>query len=540
MGIDRRFWLFWIAATGLLLLFAGSYGVVETSDARYAEIAREMYRSGDWIHPQLLQIHHYHKPPMAYWLAAAGYALFGVNPFGARFFLEISVSVQLLLAYLSALRLGLGRGGALLASIVYFSFPLVLASSRDLTTDSFLCTFALSAIYAWIRYRQEGKARWYFAYTLALALGFLTKGPVVFVAPVLFALFWRPAHSAPAASPALRALAWVLFVAVGGWWYLDLIAENGAFWDYFVKRQTVERFAKNVFHRHEPFWYYWVLTPLVGLPWLALLPWMARRIGLQRGTETLERTLALATFTGIFFFSLSSSKRIFYILPLFPLFAFWIASLLGRADGESLRRIERAVRLYAWGWIVLWLILPFVPIHGVRLPAASAILAGIGGLVLLGLGRMIGSLRLRAALEAALASAVLLEGASLAMAKAPQLFPIADPVAAWLHSHDLDTRTVVVYDRRLPSLSFALKRPIVSLYDGDRSLRRETGFEPDEGWRQNLYDLTRASEQQRLRARLKHEPSVLILYRKRVHERNRWLETLYPHRQRLGKWTIYY
>src|SRR5687768_3582551 len=39
-----------------LFIFLGSWGVIETSEARYAEIAREMFQSGDFVHPQLLNI----------------------------------------------------------------------------------------------------------------------------------------------------------------------------------------------------------------------------------------------------------------------------------------------------------------------------------------------------------------------------------------------------------------------------------------------------------------------------------------------------
>ena len=55
-----------------LLINVGSYGVVETSDARYAEIGREMFTSGDYIHPNLLDVHHYHKPPITYQLITSG------------------------------------------------------------------------------------------------------------------------------------------------------------------------------------------------------------------------------------------------------------------------------------------------------------------------------------------------------------------------------------------------------------------------------------------------------------------------------------
>ena len=66
------------------LVTAGALGLLEPTETRYGEIAREMLASGDWLAPRLDGIHHFHKPPLAYWSAAGGMALFGVDAFGAR------------------------------------------------------------------------------------------------------------------------------------------------------------------------------------------------------------------------------------------------------------------------------------------------------------------------------------------------------------------------------------------------------------------------------------------------------------------------
>ncbi|NND32090.1 MAG: polymyxin resistance protein ArnT, partial [Saprospiraceae bacterium] len=68
----------------------GSWGVIDSSEGRYAEISRKMVESGDYIHPTYLGIEHYHKPPMTYWITAVSYSIFGPTPFAARFFLQIA------------------------------------------------------------------------------------------------------------------------------------------------------------------------------------------------------------------------------------------------------------------------------------------------------------------------------------------------------------------------------------------------------------------------------------------------------------------
>jgi len=540
-NIDAKLTLFLLFAGVVLLLTAGSFGVVETSDARYAEIGREMFRSGDWLHPLLLDIHHYHKPPITYQITALGYGLFGVTPFGARFFLQISVLLQVLLVYLIAKELKLGERVARWAALIYFSFPLVLASSRNLTTDSFLTTFVLAAIYSWIRFRREGQAAWLYAMSVLLGLGFLTKGPVVLIAPVLFALLWRPDLPKPKLSRRQKLLAFTLFVVISASWFLYLAWENPAFWNYFIERQTVERFSSNVFHRREPFWYYWVLTPLIGLPWLALLPWLLFRSGKAWRQDPLMRSLLLVTFIAILFFSLSTSKRIFYILPLFGFFALMTAMAIDALPKPNARRLLWMVTGYALLLTALLLLAPWLPLKRVTIPtevALYALMAAFAIALIFRLRRL--SPKSRAVLLGVVASTLLLLSATATLSRSPLSFKIADPVAGWIRSHHFENRTILAYDKRLPSLAFALDRPIVSLYDGDRSLNRETQFEQDERWKKRLYNLKDSEDRLRLRRLMEHSPYLLILYRKKLPSKREWLRKNTPHEEKMGKWTIYY
>tara|TARA_R110002050_G_scaffold300803_1_gene472971 strand:- start:12840 stop:13265 length:426 start_codon:yes stop_codon:yes gene_type:complete len=120
-----------------LFLNVGSYGVIETSDARYAEISREMFESGEFIHPTLLGIKHYHKPPLTYYVTALSYSIFGVNSFAARFFIQLAILIQILFVYRLAKLLFNDKQTALWSSLIYISLPIVLISSRNLTTDPY-------------------------------------------------------------------------------------------------------------------------------------------------------------------------------------------------------------------------------------------------------------------------------------------------------------------------------------------------------------------------------------------------------------------
>ena len=545
MTLEKNGWrlsLFLIIIAILLFFTSGIFGVIETSDARYSEIAREMFLSGDWLHPLLLNIHHYHKPPLTYQITALGYTFFGINPFGARFFLQISLLIQITLIYLIAKELKLKESIALYSALIYFSFPLVLASSSNLTTDSFLNTFVLASIYSWIRFRQRGEIYWFYIMNIFLGLGFLTKGPVVLIIPTLFYIFWREKLPKVELSKIDKILPIVIFISISISWFIYLALDKPIFWSYFIKHQTIERFGSNVFHRNEPFWYYWVLTPLVGAPWLLLLPWLLWRKDRQwwRPNRSTIYSLISISFITTLFFSLSSSKRIFYILPLFGLLAILVAILIDNLSKSDAKYLLKIVTIYTISLIILFIILPFIPIKNITIPFEVTICSIVAGLSVIALFRFKLSYKSRAILIVAIASTLVLLSARITLSLSPLSFKIATPIANWIDTHHLKDRKILVYDKRLPSLAFALNKPIVSLYDGNHYLDRETQFEKNKEWKRWLYNLKCSNDSIRLKHLLNNSKYILVLYKKRLPKQREWLIKNTPNIKRIGKWTIYY
>ena len=87
----HQLWLILIAIGFALVYNIWSWGVIESSEARYAEMAWEMMRSGNFLHPSFLNIDHYHKPPMTYWITVASFKIFGTTPFAARILVQLAV-----------------------------------------------------------------------------------------------------------------------------------------------------------------------------------------------------------------------------------------------------------------------------------------------------------------------------------------------------------------------------------------------------------------------------------------------------------------
>jgi len=185
-----------ITAAFIRLTTLGAYPLTDNTEARYAEVAREMLSSGDWVSPHLHSTKFWAKPPLSIWMTAGSMALFGKKEFAARF---PHLLMSLLAAGLTFLMAAKQRGNdyALAATAVLATSILFFISSGAVMTDSaFVFATTLSMISFWLAVNGKGKvsAIWGYLFFIALAIGLLAKGPV---GPVLTFLpiglwaFWK-------------------------------------------------------------------------------------------------------------------------------------------------------------------------------------------------------------------------------------------------------------------------------------------------------------------------------------------------------------
>lgn len=263
-----KFYLFLGITFIIINLGLGSWGLTESSEARYAEISREMVLSGDYVHPRLLEIQHFHKPPLTYYITSLGYQIFGINEFGARFFLQVCLLLQLILIYKIAELLFKNEKVAFYSAVIYLSFPLVLIATRNLTTDAYLVALILASIYSWLVYKKKEKLLALYACYFFMGLGFLNKGPVIILPVLVFTIPWKIIFKEKWRLTIHHVLGFALFALVSASWFIVIIREMPELWNYFFQKHTVDRaISAEKFHRDQPFWYFFALAPAVGLPW---------------------------------------------------------------------------------------------------------------------------------------------------------------------------------------------------------------------------------------------------------------------------------
>src|SRR5258708_6001358 len=111
-----------LGAMVIWFLPLGSYRLFNPDEGRYAEIAREMAASGDWVTPRLDALRYFEKPPLQYWATAAAYQAFGESEWSARLWAALTGFLGLLLTGWIGSRL-YGAAAGTLAALVDAARP---------------------------------------------------------------------------------------------------------------------------------------------------------------------------------------------------------------------------------------------------------------------------------------------------------------------------------------------------------------------------------------------------------------------------------
>ncbi|GAB3237578.1 glycosyltransferase family 39 protein [Hymenobacter seoulensis] len=505
-----------------------------------------MLANQDWLHPRLLGIQHFHKPPLTYWLTAAGLGLFGANTVGVRILPVLALLLQAGLMYgLGLLLFKQDRARALAAAVIYGTLPVVLISALNVTTDVYLATLELAAAYGILRYYHGGGARWLYLFWVGLGLAFLTKGPVGFVLPLMVVISHYFKQGQPKRPFTVHhGLGFGLFLLVGLSWYLYLIAENPAFVRYFLYEHTVERFANAAtFNRAKPWWFYIVLAPATSLQWAVALVMRAVRTPWNSVSREWRNVLIFWVLVPLLFFSLSKSKLLLYVLPIFPGVVLLTVYYLGRCTEAALHRwYVGIVAFYGFllGALCLLPILTTVVDLGFEVKPFTAIWPAAGVITLVLVLTLWNQVRIapRLLVATTLFTVFLLLSAKPIMQQNELAFNGSRPLAEFIREKKLATRQVVVYDQLLPSLAFELGQLPIFLNDGNHNLNRETQFEPGTSWHRYLLYLQQPEQEPALNALLNQRPVLLV--KGELKPERLWMLRHFSQHQTLGKWTVWW
>ena len=342
-----------VLAGVLFSINLGGYDVWPPDEPRFAEVAREMLLTGDWLAPHVNGQPYTEKPPLLFWgMALASLPGGKVTPFTTRVPSVLSALLVVGLTWLTARRM-FGRRIAFWSALALMTGLRFWWQSRTGQIDMLLTACMAVAMYHLWQW-DEDRRKWRLPVIwLAVAAGLLAKGPPALVFPMLWVLVFYWGNRS-----ARKQLHWIIgcLAAMGivCLWFIPArmaiagqasnALDEGVGGNLF--RNTIGRLFLGVSHLEMP-WYYLINLPLDLFPWSLFLPWTIWWLWKNRGASKMHWFLWCWTVPAFLFFSASLGKRQIYLLPMYPALAIIIAaSVIELAD--SARAAWRRRTGYVW------------------------------------------------------------------------------------------------------------------------------------------------------------------------------------------------
>jgi len=331
----RRAWVYAgivVFTTLLLLPFLGSVNLFDSNETKYAESAREMIVTGDYLSVQLDYEPYHETPPLFFWLQVLSMKLFGVNEFAARFPNLICGILSMVMLYYLGRHIYSHRFG-LLWILSYGSAIIPFFFFKSGIIDPWFNLFIFMGIARFIFYLDPLRVKSRIANlcfsALFFGLAILTKGPVaLLIFLICLTLFLLQKRKAVPFS-ALHALIFTLIVSMlGGSWYIfQAIRGNATILSDFISHQLMLFSSGN--SAHDGFFAYHVVVLLLGVFPASILA--LRSITKKSENTELQRLfrhwMYLLLGVVIVLFSLIHTKLLHYTsLAYFPLtfLAAWV------------------------------------------------------------------------------------------------------------------------------------------------------------------------------------------------------------------------
>ncbi len=314
--------------------------LIPSDEGRYAEIAREMLVTGDWITPRYNGYKYFEKPPLQIWATASAFSVFGVGDWQARLWTALTGFFTIVLIGFTGARIYSARAGWL-AAIALASSPMWVIgghmNSLDMGLSAFLVAALCSLLLAQTSHNQTHGRNWMWACWAFMALATLSKGVIGVAIPgMVFVVYsitawdwkiWKRLHIISGS---------ILFLAITAPWFILVAQRNPEFLEFFFIHEHLQRFTQTAHSRTGPIYYFLPLLLLGFLPWIAQVPGALIQSWRERNREFSSGWLLTCWFAVILgFFSVSQSKLPGYIIPIFPALAMMVGHRLDRNLGFS-------------------------------------------------------------------------------------------------------------------------------------------------------------------------------------------------------------
>ncbi|HMP86304.1 MAG TPA: glycosyltransferase family 39 protein [Lacibacter sp.] len=363
-----------VAALGALLFFhsLGKVPLFDWDEINFAESAREMMVTGNYMRVQINYEPFWEKPPLFFWMQAASMHMFGVNEFAARFPNAVCGVITLLVLF------GMGRrlhneqfawwwvllyAGTFLPHL-YFKSGII---DPWFNLFIFLGLYYLGSFLAASEERLPGRMTPLLLSALFTGLGILTKGPVALLIVLLTYLVLLLFRRGAGLVAVKYSLVWGLTAAAvtSLWFGLEILQHGWWFVNEFITYQV--RLAQTKDAGHGGFLLYHFVVVLIGCFPASLLIFRFNNQEHETNRQLLFRNLMVASLLVVLaVFTLVKTKIVHY-----SSFTYLPIGYLAAATVYGL--VNQTARLHAWQktgllvlgliWSILFIGLPLVGNH---------------------------------------------------------------------------------------------------------------------------------------------------------------------------------
>ncbi|MDO6813398.1 ArnT family glycosyltransferase [Tenacibaculum soleae] len=257
----------------------GAIPLMDKTEARYAEIARIMAETNDYITPQIdYGVPFWAKPPLSTWLSALSFDVFGVSEFTARLpYLLLSILMIFLIGkYAKRENLPF-----FLPGFIALTIPEFLIHAGVVSTDTSLAfSVAIVMLSFWEAMHHPEKPIWKYLIFVGFGLGLLAKGPIIFILtlPPIFvwSLISKSFKKIFKTFPIFLGILIIVLIAIP--WYYLAEQKTPGFIDYFIVGEHFSRFFdsswsgdKYGFPKQQPLGIIWVFLLVFALPWVQMI-----------------------------------------------------------------------------------------------------------------------------------------------------------------------------------------------------------------------------------------------------------------------------
>lgn len=347
----------------LIFAFLGARDIW-TQEHRWADIVAGMFYRKDFLHPYLGEVRYYDKPLLSYWLIAFCVKVIGfLNATVLRIPTAVSGFIAVIAMYslgstLKDKQFGL-LAGWLLLSTFYFLYWSRVASADMLNLAGTLCAIA------WYMAKRDTISIYnYSVFFLILASTALCKGLVVlvtvFLAVGIDLLLNKNSRGHLNSKLILACLPACLLYFFPFW--LSAHFDPNQYGDsglYLVYKENILRYLKPF--DHQGHWYtYLIYLPVYTIPWaIFLIPAFYNLRGRWATMSLNSRWISLTLVTLFAFFTLSGSRRSYYVLPMVPFAILMVADWMDQSN----QRLQIASRILIGSLIFSFVMIDLVPTY---------------------------------------------------------------------------------------------------------------------------------------------------------------------------------